>query len=204
MDAVRPRARGCRSAAILFVVAAALAPEAGQAADPRAAAKVLSVTGALQVNGRLAGAGTLLRRGDRLATGPASRAFIGFSDGSALRLNADSRLDLSRLTGWTELALRSGSVLNAVHKGSRYSVTGPRAVAAVRGTVLYVEATPARPGYTCVCEGSVEVRARGRQARQVVTSQEHAAVEVGPDGLKPAGMEGHTDDDIRELKRHAR
>lgn len=169
-----------------------------------AEAKVLSVTGTLQVNGRPAAAGALLHKGDRLATGPNSRAFVGFSDGSAIRLNADSRLDLAELGKKTGLALQSGSVLSAVHKGARYSVTTPRAVAAVRGTVFYVEATAAKPGYVCVCEGTVAVSdRRKRSRRRVITTQEHQAVSVNPDQIVPDRMLGHTDEEIAELKGHA-
>lgn len=197
-----------RRTSLLVAAAAvwALSAPARSAPAPRPAAeaKVLSVTGTLQVNGKPAAAGSLLRKGDRLATGPNSRAFVGFADGSAIRLNADSRLDLAALGKKTGLALQSGSVLSVVHKGARYSVTTPRAVAAVRGTVFYVEATAAKPGYVCVCEGSVAVSDRkNRRRRRVITTQEHQAVSVNPDQIVPDQMLGHTDDEIAELKGHA-
>jgi hypothetical protein len=175
------------------------------AAAPPAAAKVLSVTGTLRINGKPGAPGTLLHERDRLATGANSVAFVGFADGSAIRLNAGSRLDLASLGRATSLSLQTGSVLSAVHKGARYSVTTPRAVAAVRGTVFYVEATPARPGYVCVCEGTVSVTdRRNRRRSQVITTQTHRAVSVQRSRIAPDKMLGHTDDEIAELKVHAR
>src|SRR3954447_21700650 len=97
----------------LAALIGALSGGAGAAA-PAGEAKVLSVTGKLEVNGKAAAAGAILHRGDRLATGADSHAFIGFSDGSAVRLNAGSRLDLADLGKKTGLDLQSGSVLSAV------------------------------------------------------------------------------------------
>jgi ferric-dicitrate binding protein FerR (iron transport regulator) len=165
------------------------------------AAKVLSINGKLTVNGRAATPGTVLRSGDVLATPAGSQAFIGFPDGSALRLNAGSKLKLSDLAGKTALDLRSGSALSAVHKGSAYSIATPRAVAAVRGTVFYVEATKLRPTYVCVCEGKVRVTS-GRHS-QLISTETHQAVSVRRGRLKSDKMLGHTDAEIAELKGYA-
>jgi ferric-dicitrate binding protein FerR (iron transport regulator) len=164
-------------------------------------ARVLSVTGKLTVNGKAAAPGSLLRAGDLLATPAGSQAFIGFPDGSALRLNAGSKLKLSDLAGKTALDLRSGSALSAVHKGTNYSIATPRAVAAVRGTVFYVEATKQRPTYVCVCEGKVRVTS-GRHS-QLISTETHQAVSVRRGGLKSDKMLGHRDAEITELKGYA-
>ncbi len=191
-----------RQPSLMIALVLLLAPIAGRTAPP--AAKVLSVKGKLTVNGRPAAVGAVLHTGDQVATGPGSQAFLGFADGSALRLNAGSKLNFSDLGRKTSLALNAGSALSVVHKGTPYSISTSRAVAAVRGTIFYIEATKQRPGYVCVCEGRVRVTSRMKgHHSQLISTKHHQAVSIGRKEISPARMLGHTDADIAELKGYA-
>lgn len=179
----------------------------GQRPAPTAAeARVLSVEGTFQVNGKPAAAGALLRKKDRLTTGANSRAFIGFPDGSVIRLNANSKLDLSEVGPRTRLQLKAGSALNAVGRGADYSVVTPRAVAAVRGTVFFVQAHPEGPGYVCVCEGKLELRIRTCtfSARLRVNTEGHHPMTIKRDEIVPDMVSNHSDQEIAQLKEHVR
>jgi hypothetical protein len=106
-------------------------------------------------------AGTALRVGDKLSTGPKSRITISLSDGSQLELNESSTLVLTEYAlnpdgsrASTKLTLLGGLVRSLVHLGPsstpNFEVHTPNAVASARGTMFDVayhegQAPPAIP-----------------------------------------------------------
>lgn len=111
------------------------------------AGKLMRVKGSLTINGKPAKVGAVLKAGDRIVTGPATRADLALPDGSAVLLYEKSTLTLSSIGGVTRLDLGKGRALNAVHKGSDYRMRSPSAIAAVRGTVFYLSSSSPTAGY---------------------------------------------------------
>jgi len=141
------------------------------------AGKLMVAKGHVTLNGHAASRGAVLKAGDRLETGHESKADVSLADGSALRLNV-------------------------VHHGSDYQMLTPGAVAAVRGTVFYMESdgTPSKT-YICDCEGSVEMINRKNQVSELHANGHHDGVWIGGEKSAPAPMHGHHDEDTAELER---
>lgn len=135
------------TAAVRILAGLALALSlSGPAFAQAASGKLMRATGPITVNGKAVQAGAVLKPGDRIVTGPASRADVTLADGSAILLYEGSTLKLSKLGKQIRLDLARGSALNAVHKGSNYRMSSPSAIAAVRGTVFYL-ATKGKKGH---------------------------------------------------------
>ena len=133
-------------------------------------ARATSVTGTVFVYPHLETERRHLRVGDRLNVGDEVRttngqAIIRLADGSVLQVERQSRLTFDRLTQYgrsgmadTRMNLERGRINTEVepfeHRGSRFEIETPSAVAAVRGTQFSVES---RPGGTLleVREGEV-------------------------------------------------
>ncbi|MCB1744036.1 MAG: FecR domain-containing protein [Gammaproteobacteria bacterium] len=121
--------------------------------------------------------GERLEIGHRLQTGPSASATVRFADGSTLFLHADSELVFDSLSEFsdtgmvdTRLRLNRGRLENkaspAKGAASRFEISTPAAVAAVRGTeyrvVSDVEQRLTRGEVT---EGEIVVSASGRSRR---------------------------------------
>lgn len=112
-----------------------------------------------------------LRSGQRVRTGPESRAELLFDDGSVVRLGEESLLDLSelsiddqRLQGRAELLL--GRLWSTLKKlGERgLEVKSPTAVMAVRGTTFRADARADDTVQLWVYQGRVDVNRRQQDA----------------------------------------
>lgn len=138
--------------------------------------------------------GTPLQDEDVIQTGAASRLEISMTDGSALRLGENTRLEL-RVAPPTGKAFAArlwlGAVWAKVHKllqDESFRVETENAVAGVRGTEFVVEAGGRSRGDSVrVYEGSVEVRDHGSVWVHRVEAGRELSVRHGlrPDGPKP-------------------
>ena len=116
--------------------------------------------------------GDQVRGGDRLRTGPASRAAVEFPDGSTARMDAQSELVISAITksgkGWNvALQQGAGKTWNRVVQlagGNSYRVTAPNnAASEVRGTdFLVIYDAAAKVVRVDAFVASVSVTARGK------------------------------------------
>ena len=116
-----------------------------------------------------AAVGTKLHSGDLVATGDKQNLRMQFADKSELQVLPDSDVVLDKLghhkkTGMvdTQVRLNNGSVSTWVKKqspSSRYEVTTPAAITAVRGTAFRLSADSSEISRTEVVEGVVEVSA---------------------------------------------
>lgn len=117
---------------------------------------------------------TELQVGDEVVTGADGSALIEFADGSQLRVQQNSRLIFDTLsvfgeTGMVDTRMRlpagriEGQVTPNGATPSRFEITTPAAVAAVRGTDLRVGAEADRPGTRNeVLSGEVRVQVGGK------------------------------------------
>lgn len=188
--------------AVLLQAAPAAATQAPVATNT---GKIIQLVGMVSVNGKPAKVGASVSRGDTLETGHDSRATISLPDGSAIRLTHTTRMILTELGMTTWLSLLKGGLLSAVHRGTNFRVNSPQVIAAVHGTVFYIESSSMKPNYACICEGSVELYSTQKKAqRRVITTKSHKAFLVDPQRLGASTLWGHTDADSKELKKLVR
>lgn len=133
--------------------------------------EVRSGTGAMQ----LATVGMRLQRGDQLLTSAGSSLLLEFSDGSELLLAADSTAELLRLEGYGDgevgnnrVKVDSGRIESSANprkiRGTRFEISTPSAITAVRGTGFRVAVDGTGRSRIEVVEGRVEVTSdAGRQ-----------------------------------------
>lgn len=147
-------------------------------------AELVAFRGAVSVRSgkedRPATAGMRVAEGDRIATGIEGFATLRFPDGSLVSLPTNSAMRLDRLRRYPladgidrRLTLEQGTaestVVPLVGAASRYEVTTPVAVSAVRGTQFRVHFTPGTArALTEVVEGVVGVTPRGTGAERRV------------------------------------
>lgn len=107
-----------------------------------------------------------LANGEKVKTEDQSRAEIGFSDGSIIRIDGNSSLDIvdakkDKSGQQVEAKVWSGKVwanVNKMSKKSKFELESPTAVAAVRGTVYRMAVLPDRTTKIAVYSGAVAVK----------------------------------------------
>ena len=151
-----------------------------------------------------------LRSGQTLATGANGR--VWFTIGSdAFFLRPGSRLRLEG-SGATEaivefLRLVTGALGATFQRGMRRSIITPTSTIGIRGTGVYVEATPDIT-YACTCFGATEISStpRGSMMDSVgVATENHQARIIRAQSVMEmrigrAGFERHTSEEIAALE----
>jgi hypothetical protein len=108
-----------------------------------------------------------LQSGEKVKTQDESRGEVAFADGSIIRIDANSNLDIVELkkdkTGQAAAAkVWSGRVWASVNKASKktkFELESPTAVAAVRGTVFRMSVADDKTTKVAVYSGEVKVEA---------------------------------------------
>jgi len=139
--------------------------------------RLVSVQGAVEVlpkgetEWKTAGKGTSLQEGDRIRSGPESKAVATFANQLIVAVEKDSSVELEKLQQSkkkgmdVKLNLEQGQLWNDVgklrSKNSKFYVETPQAVTGVRGTVFTVQTTADAHTKVAVVKGTVDVRTRG-------------------------------------------
>ncbi len=172
------------------------------------AQEMRQVKGDVRLNGRPAQVGTPVNYGDVVTTGVPGRAI--FILGKAVYLvRKNTRIELPAEPGETLsekadeiVRLAHGKVLAVLGK-SRMRFTTPTAVVGIRGTGLYLEASPEKT-YVCICYGKAALgSAVTGQALEDVKTRHHESPRyisrsAAPDGrlIAHAPVINHTDDEL--------
>lgn len=176
---------------------------------PVRAAQIHDLKGKVRVNGRLAGAHTVIKPGDHIAAGSGAKAV--FTVGTdAFLLHGDSSLKLerpkepgSKLIGGFRLL--TGALLAVFDHGVRRLDT-PKMTIGIRGTGVFLEAD-AEMTTLCTCYGDVEVQNKQSGERRRIISAYHTPIvahaqELGDMMPMGDGMDmGHTDDELIMLEK---
>ncbi|HSW56861.1 MAG TPA: FecR domain-containing protein [Dehalococcoidales bacterium] len=126
-----------------------------------------------------------------------STASITFFDGSTIEIMGDTEIELAELaknqtTNTIRVKQTVGQTVSRVKKladtASRYEVETPAAVAAVRGSIMFVAVTP--DGVTTVgnLEGSISVTAQGVEVRLPENSRVNVVPGSAPEPPQPGAM----------------
>lgn len=149
--------------------------------QPQASARVEFVQGSAtaqagaQATAQPLAQGARLDEGTRLQVGPDSFVAVRLADGTVVRVQAQSDLQLRQLrrrgrTGSVQsvLDMRAGSVESSVTPDTdalrRFEIRTPRAVTSVRGTQFGVALAESGQATASVLEGSVAVQSRAENA----------------------------------------
>ena len=138
-------------------------------------ASIGETMGEVLVNGMRAARDTVIRIGDRIETAAgASLVFRIGNDAFLVREMSMVMLEASPGTKALLSGLRivTGAVLAVFGPGMRSVMTG-LVTGAIRGTGIYVEATPART-YFCTCYGNVGLSAVDGAQKDVITTNHSA------------------------------
>ena len=176
------------------------------------------IVGNVQLNGRPAQVGDLVRPGDVVETGPDAKAtFVAGKDAYLLR--AETRLEIPTEEGadgdfLRRLQIGAGALMGvfdagtlaSVFSGKERHVETPTAVAGIRGTGLYMEVDPSR-SYFCTCYGTVEFEARRSPGEKRTARTRHherpyyiLAESEGGEWFLDAPMKNHGDAELRMLE----
>ncbi|MGV3679871.1 MAG: FecR domain-containing protein [Acidovorax sp.] len=171
--------------------------------QPRASAQVEFVQGnataqpAAQASPQPLAPGARLDEGTRLQVGPDSFVAVRLADGTVVRVQPQSDLQLRQLrrrgrTGSIQsvMEVRAGSVESSVTPSTdalrRFEVRTPRAVTSVRGTEFGVALAASGQATASVLEGTVAVQSRAENAAQPEAGATLLArgqgMSVAPDG----------------------
>ncbi|RJP69581.1 MAG: hypothetical protein C4532_10570 [Candidatus Abyssobacteria bacterium SURF_17] len=162
--------------------------------------KIVELTGDVEVlpkgetQWKAAEAGMGLDEGDRVRSGPDSKAVAIFANQLIIAVEQNSNVNLeklqqSRRTGINaKVNLDGGQLWNDVgqlkSKRSKFYVETPQAVTGVRGTVFTVQVTPEATTKVAVVKGTVDVRTTGMMITPIKVA-ENTMTEVTP-GEAPA------------------
>lgn len=197
MDAHRTRRR------ILLALGAGISlPAALRRALAQSPAKqgVRAAQGDVQVNGKPAGPGTLVRPGDVIATGKGAYAtFVVGQDAFLVRESTRTELIGSGLLV-SALRLVTGKLLGVFASGGERRLVTATASIGIRGTGAYIEAEPART-YFCLCYGTADVAATIGGARESYSTRHHESPRYiygdrRARTIAPASVANHADSEL--------
>ena len=171
------------------------------------AGKLHELDGEVMVNGRLASKANEVRALDIIKTGPGGRLVLVMGkDAFLIRANSEVEiLGKPKAVLLTGLRMLTGALLGVFGKGGPRQLLTATATAGIRGTGVYVEASPERT-YFCTCYGTVEIEDQHRTEKRLVVSGYHAPNIIHAemtDGtmMQKAEFINHTDDELVMLEK---
>jgi len=170
--------------------------------DKPLAPAIHHLEGSAKVNGRDAAVGTPVAPGDRVSTGPRSRAVVVVGS-DAFLLRADTSIEVKGSAGTlSELSVATGKVLSVFAK-KPMSIKAATASIGIRGTGCYIEMDNDAV-YFCLCYGEAQVDAPGVASRNVKTTHHEQPLLLrtggGAAAIQPAGFRDHKDEELVMLE----
>lgn len=161
--------------------------------------EVFFAIGEATINGQAAKIGQKINNGDVVETGVESYLEAKFGKQSAFRVREESRV-VFNIADQVTLTVEKGKVLNILEKRSRYLVRTPSAVAAVRGTIFFVNVLDDNKTYFCACNGSIAIEDDHQKELTTLSGAHHKPSYCERDGetlsMADAGMADHDDLEI--------
>ncbi len=191
-----------------FLIAGALLPLPAAAQAPFGI--VHELTGSVTLNDFPLVRNSALQAGQTIRTGADGRVWFSIaSDAYVLRPNSTLRLDASKPSEpfIDFLRLVTGALGATFARGMRRTLIAPTATIGIRGTGVYLEASP-DVAYFCTCFGGTEILTApsGTMMESVaVTTENHQARLIHREAMSGmrivrAGFERHTSDEIARLE----
>lgn len=142
---------------------------------PGPSRRFLVVEGHVTMDAKPVVAGAPIGETANIEVGKKSRAVISVQAGSAVEIRQNSRLTIGSSTRKkTSMKLLAGVLWSILPKGQAdYEVVSPSAVAGVRGTTFFVDASTHGTTALCVCEGEVDLAPGGAKSHTIVSQHGH-------------------------------
>ena len=158
--------------------------------------------GSATVNGRPAKEGMAVGLGDRIATGPGSRAVV-VQKGDAFLMRADTVIEIKGRDGvLTDLLIVGGRVLSVFAK-KPVTVRAASATIGIRGTGAYLEVEPASV-YFCLCYGEAVIEGPAMAPKTVKTTHHEQPLVLTTTtpamAAQPGPFRNHSDDELIMLE----
>ena len=171
------------------------------------AGRIREIDGEVLVNGRLATKANEIRALDIIRTGPAGRLVMVMGK-DAILVRANSEVEIlgkPKAVLLTGLRMLTGALLGVFGKGGSRQLLTATATAGIRGTGVYMEASPERT-YFCTCYGTVEIEDQHRTEKRLVVSGYHSPNIIYAemtDGkmMQKAEFINHTDEELVMLEK---
>jgi hypothetical protein len=171
------------------------------------AGKLHELDGEVMVNGRLASRANEIRALDVIRTGPAGRLVMTMGkDAFLIRPNSEVEiLGKPKAVLLTGLRMLTGALLGVFGKSGPRQLVTATATAGIRGTGVYMEASPERT-YFCTCYGTVEIEDQHHAEKRLVTSGYHTPNVIYAEltegrMMQKAEFINHTDDELVMLEK---
>lgn len=171
------------------------------------AGRLHEIDGEVTINGRLASRANEIRALDVIRTGSSGRlVLIAGKDAFLVRANSEVEiLGKPKALALTGLRMLTGALLGVFGKGAPRQVLTATATAGIRGTAIYIEASPERT-YFCTCYGTVEIEDQHRAEKRLITSGYHTPNVIHAEltegrMMQKAEFINHTDDELVMLER---
>ena len=163
--------------------------------------------GEVTVNGRLAGRANEIRALDVIRTGGSGHVVLVMGkDAFLVRANSEVEiLGKPRALVLAGLRMLTGALLGVFGRGGARQVLTATATAGIRGTGIYIEASPEQT-YICTCYGTVEMEDLHHTEKRLVTSGYHTpnviyAEMTGGKMMQKAPFINHTDEELVMLEK---
>jgi hypothetical protein len=155
--------------------------------------------GSVTINGKPARVGAPVAMGDRVATGPDSRAVVVLKgDAFLLRQQTVIVVQGGRDGSLSELAIAAGRVLSVFAK-KPVSIKASVASIGIRGTGAYLEVEP-KSVYFCLCYGEALIEGAGMESKLVKTTHHEQPLMLRDQGgimrVEPGPFQNHSDDEL--------
>ncbi len=165
---------------------------------------VHELSGEVLLNGRPMLRHHAIEPGQTVSTGADGRVWFSVA-GDAFFLRPGSELRLRPATGGRDsvveaLRLVSGALGATFSRGARRTLITQTVTIGIRGTGIYVRATPEET-YACTCFGAVELSSATGGAVHETLAGPHVARRVTPAGATAAPLADHTSEEIARLER---
>ena len=153
-------------------------------------------SGEVLVNGKALTKDTQIKQGDTIETKANSKIRFNISK-DAFGARENSKFKLDSLGSKRILNVINGGVM-AVFGGGNHGISTSNMTAGIRGTGTFTLVKNGKT-YFCTCYGHTEVNAVGKTNQMEATH--HNMIWITKDKIKVAhDMEGHNDDELRELE----
>jgi hypothetical protein len=172
-----------------------------------AAGELREAQGAVAINGNPAPRGAAVKALDVVTTGAGGSAVV-IMNRDVLLLRPSTELEIlgkAKSAVLTGLRMLTGGVLAVFGKGKERQLLTSTATIGIRGTGVYLEASPEQT-YVCTCYGEVVIEDQHRSEKRLVLAGYHTPNIVYAqmkDGamMQKAGFANHTDEELIRLEK---
>ena len=158
----------------------------------------IKIEGNVLINGKKANTKMKVNLGDYIVTSKKSKIVFNIGQ-DAFMAKGKSEFSIEQGEGVRKINVISGGLLGVFKKGSKYKLSTENMTAGIRGTGVFIQSKEHK-SYFCTCYGKTEVEVSKKHF--TMQAEHHKMIWVKENGEVKAAkeLEGHTDEELRELE----